>query len=64
MKKLIKELIEGTFTAVHIFLFILAILVSIAFYNEVSAEIKVDTVYSPGGTQTCWSYPDGKVVCF
>jgi hypothetical protein len=64
MKKLIKELIEGTFTAVHIFLFILAILASIAFLDKVNAEIKVDTVYSPGGTQTCWSYPDGKVVCF
>ena len=36
----------------------------LAFYNEVKSEIKVDTVYSPGGTQTCWSYPDGKVVCF
>lgn len=59
-----KKLIEGIFTAVHIFLFILAILALIGFYNKASAEIKVDTVYSPGGTQTCWSYPDGKVVCF
>ena len=42
----------------------LLIIIMLAFYNEVKSEIKVDTVYSPGGTQTCWSYPDGKVVCF
>ena len=42
----------------------LVLLLMLAFYNEVSSEIKVDTVYSPGGTKTCWAYPDGKVVCF
>ena len=42
----------------------LIIIIMLAFYNEVKSGIEVDTVYSPGGTQTCWAYPDGKVVCF
>jgi len=45
-------------------LIVLLLVILLSFFNAVTAEIKVDTVYSPGGTQTCWSYPDGKVVCF
>ena len=49
-------------TEMVIIVLVLAILLS--FFNAVTAGIEVDTVYSPGGTQTCWAYPDGKVVCF
>ena len=45
-------------------LILLLIVILLSFFNAVTAEIEVDTVYSPGGTQTCWAYPDGKVVCF
>ena len=45
-------------------LIILLLVVLLSFFNVVTAEIELDTVYSPGGTQTCWAYPDGKVVCF
>lgn len=45
-------------------LIILVLTILLSFFNVVTAGIEVDTVYSPGGTQTCWAYPDGKVVCF
>ena len=45
-------------------LIILLLTILLSLLNVVTAGIEVDTVYSPGGTQTCWAYPDGKVVCF
>lgn len=49
-------------TEMVLIVILLAIILSL--FNVVTAEIVVDTVYTPGGTQTCWAYPDGKVVCF